>query len=65
MERDGRLYPIEVKLTSRPSRADTRGIVSFRKAASQLDIAPGLVLAPTDRFAKLSETEYALPWDSR
>ena len=64
LERDGRCYPIEVKLSSRPSRKDTRGIASFRENYPQLKIAPGLVIAPVERMEQLSENDYCLPWDS-
>jgi predicted AAA+ superfamily ATPase len=65
LERDGQLYPIEIKLTSRPSRDDTRGITALRKSYSKLRIGPGLVIAPTERFIKISDEDFAIPWDSR
>ena len=64
LERDGRFYPIEVKLSSHPSRKDTRGIASFRENYSELKIAPGLVIAPVERTEQLSESDYSMPWDS-
>jgi len=64
LERDGRVYPIEIKLTSKPSRRDTRGLGAFRKSYEHLDIVPGLVICPTDRSLKLNGSEYALPWDA-
>ncbi len=64
LERDGMFYPIEVKLHSRPSRKDTKGIAAFRQAHPQLRIAPGLVIAPTDALLPLSDHDWALPWDT-
>lgn len=64
LERDGILYPIEIKATSRPSRSDTSGLKAFRSTYPSLKIAPGLVIAPTERFQQLSENDYAMPWDS-
>jgi predicted AAA+ superfamily ATPase len=64
LERDGTFYPIEVKLSSRPSRKDTRRIVSFRENYPKLKIAMGLVIAPVERMEQLSENDYCLPWDS-
>lgn len=64
LERDGILYPIEIKATSRPSRGDTSGLRAFRETYPSLQIAPGLVIAPNERFQQLSENDYALPWDS-
>lgn len=65
LERDGRVYPIEIKLTTKPSTSDTRGIAAMRRAYPKLDIAPGLIICPTDSPLRLNETDYALPWDSR
>jgi predicted AAA+ superfamily ATPase len=64
LERDGVLFPIEVKLASQPGRADTTGITSFRKTYPGRNIAPGLVIAPCRRFEKISENDYSLPWDT-
>jgi predicted AAA+ superfamily ATPase len=63
LERDGLLYPIEIKLTSRPGRKDTRGISALRKNYPALNIAPGLVIAPVEQMERLSENDYAIPWD--
>jgi predicted AAA+ superfamily ATPase len=63
LERDGTFYPIEVKFASQPSRRDTRGIEAFRQTYPKLKIAQGLVVAPTEQTARLSETEYCIPWD--
>jgi hypothetical protein len=63
LERDGMFYPVEVKLTSRPSRQDTRGIEAFRTAYPRLSVAPGLVIAAVEQMEQLSDTEYSLPWD--
>ncbi|MEW6594364.1 MAG: ATP-binding protein [Thermodesulfobacteriota bacterium] len=65
LEYNGRLFPMEVKAKSNPGRHDTRGILSFRKNYPRLDIAPGLIIAPTERIIQLSELDYAIPWDTR
>jgi hypothetical protein len=65
LERDGTFYPLEVKLSSRPTRQDTRGIKALRETYPKLKIAPGLVIAPVEGMGRLSETEYCLPWDSQ
>lgn len=64
LERDGVFYPIEVKAASRPSRGDTTGIAAFRKTYPDLNVGPGLVVAPCNGLEQLSETEYAMPWDA-
>ncbi len=65
LERDGTVYPIEVKLNSHPSRRDTRGIEAFRATYPGMRVAPGLVIAPVERIERLSEMAYAMPWDAR
>ena len=65
LEYDGRLYPIEVKASTRPGRRDISGITAFRNRHPSVAVAPGLVLAPLDRCIPLSENDYAVPWDIR
>lgn len=65
LERDGVFYPIEVKLNSHPSRNDARGLAAFRDSYPKLRVAPGLVIAPTERFIRLAHNDYAMPWDTR
>lgn len=63
LERDNTLYPIEIKLTSHPSKKDTRGITAFRSNYPNRSIAPGLVIAPVEKIEKLSEGSFAIPWN--
>lgn len=63
LERDGIIYPLEIKLKSRPSKKDTRGIRALREHYPHLNIAPGLVISPSASFEQLTEHEYAMPWD--
>jgi uncharacterized protein len=65
LERDGRFYPIEIKLSTRVAKGDTRGMAAFRQTYPAHRIAPGLVICPTEGFHRLSDSDYALPWDSR
>ena len=55
---------IKVKLMPDPSRNDTRGIMAFRQTYPKLKMAPGLVIAPMDKFQKISEYDYTIPWDA-
>jgi len=64
LERDGRFFPIEVKAKSRPTRVDTSGLRAFRAAHPQLEIAPGLVVAPAEAMERLNEHDIAMPWDA-
>jgi len=63
LEYDGKLYPIEVKAKSQPTRGDTSGLNAFRKRHPDRAVQAGLVLAPTERPLQLTENDYALPWD--
>ena len=63
LERDGWFHPIEIKVKSRPTRGDARGLVAFRKNHPHLRVAPGLVIAPTDGVHPLTEHDYAIPWN--
>lgn len=65
LERDGRFYPVEVKLTTKPGRKDTLGISAFRKTYPGLKIAPGLVICPAERPYFLTSHDLAFPWNSR
>lgn len=65
IERDGRLFPIEIKANSRPSRRDAGGLRAFREQFADRDIAPGLVIAPTAQCVAITETDWAMPWDVR
>ena len=64
LERDGRLFPIEIKLTSQPSKRDARGLEAFRATYPNQNIAPGLILAPTKQFRKISDNDFTLPWNA-
>jgi predicted AAA+ superfamily ATPase len=64
LEQNGVLFPIKIKLTSNPTKKDVKGITAFRKTYPNLKIAPGLVICPCEKFVKISENDYALPWDS-
>ena len=63
LERDGTLYPLEIKLASRPSRKDTRGIQALRENYPGQKIAPGLVIAPAEGLEQLGKNEYTIPWN--
>ncbi len=65
LERDSKLYPIEVKLASNPVRNDTSGLKTFRNTFPNSNIAPGLIICPCSELRKITEYDYALPWDSK
>lgn len=70
LERDGRFFPLEIKMTAQPSRRDTRGFEAFRKTYPGLNIAPGLLITPgqsaqKQALQKISAEDYALSWQAR
>lgn len=65
LERDGRFHPIEIKLTTRPSRSDARGMTAFRETYPRLNVAPGLVVCAVEAQYLVNGRDMALPWDTR
>lgn len=63
LERDGRLYPVEIKLSSRPKPKDARGLQAFREQHAGKQVAPGLVITPVEAVEQLTDCDYAVPWD--
>lgn len=63
LERDGKLYPIEIKSKSRPNKSDAQGLTLFHKNYPRSDVQYGLVICPCDEFFQLSSAAYAMPWD--
>ncbi|NLF85614.1 MAG: ATP-binding protein [Lentisphaerae bacterium] len=63
LERDGLLYPIEIKLASRPTRNDARGFTALRASNPRQRIAPGLVLAPAEHIERLTDNDFVAPYD--
>ena len=65
LERDGILYPIEIKGASNVGRADASGLNAFRKSYPSLRIAPGLLVAPVREMRRLSDSVVVIAWDSQ
>lgn len=63
-ERDGLLYPIEVKCKSNLTGHDARGIRSFREAFGDR-VQPGLVIHAGAEPYRLSDNASAIPWQGR
>ena len=64
IEHDGILYPIEIKATSHPSKADTSGITAFRKTYPRARIGTGVVVCAAEISYPLTERDVAMPWDA-
>jgi predicted AAA+ superfamily ATPase len=63
LERDGTLYPFEIKLTAAPTRRMAAGIAAFRQAHPHLRLANGALLCAVEQPRWLSESVLALPWN--
>jgi len=61
-ERGGRLYPIEMKSSTRLGSQDLSGMRSFRATYTERDIAPGLVIYAGRDFFRLDDQTLAVPW---
>ena len=64
LERDGILFPIEIKASTKVGRSDARGMMAFREEYHHLKIAPGLIIAPVEKMFPVTEHDYAFPWDA-
>lgn len=62
LERDGMLYPIEIKLTSHPQKTDCKGIVAFQKEYADSRVQPGLLICQCEQAFMLTEEIKAIPF---
>ena len=63
LERDGKLYPIEIKAKSKVTSSDAKNITTFRKLYPQLNIQKGLIIAPSASHYAVTEQDWVVPWD--
>ena len=63
LERDGKFFPVEIKLTSKPTRQDAQGLIAFRKYHPHLNVQKGLIIAPVEELFQITENDFVLPWD--
>jgi len=63
LERDGVFVPIEVKLSSRPSRRDLSGLHAFVETYPKLDIGPRIVVHGGSELFLVDESTAAVPVD--
>ncbi len=62
LELNGKLYPIEIKAKSNPTRKDARGFAAFRECFPKENIHDGLIICAIEQLQKLSENVIAIPW---
>ncbi|MBN2358056.1 MAG: ATP-binding protein [Deltaproteobacteria bacterium] len=63
LERDGVFFPIEIKLTARPTARDASGIRSFVDTYPRLRIGPGIVVHGGNELFLVDERTVAVPVD--
>lgn len=62
LERDGALYPIEIKCKAKPKSGDCTALRSFHKSYPKAKIMPGLVIHAGEESYPLDEDICALSW---
>jgi predicted AAA+ superfamily ATPase len=62
LERDGMLFPIEIKSKSNPQKKDIRGFKAFKDCFPNEKIHKGLVICAVPDIQKLSSDAVAIPW---
>lgn len=62
LERDGVLYPIEIKCKSKPTSADVSSIRAFRQTYPKAKIKPGLVIHAGEETYLIDRETLALSW---
>ena len=63
LERNGILYPFEIKMTANPSRRDASGIEAFRGSYPHLRVGKGVIICATERPYWITEEVAAIPWN--
>jgi len=63
LEVNNQYFPIEIKYKSNPTAKDARGIKAFKASYPNLDIAPGLIIAPCERVYPVTEDCFVVPFD--
>ncbi len=63
-ERDGKLYPIEIKCTSNLTGHDARGIRAFRETYGD-PVPPGLIIYAGSDVYRVADGVTAIPWMAR
>lgn len=62
LERDGKLFPIEVKCKTHPSGHDTRGLRAFRETYGPDRVGPAMLVHAGTECWRLDENTWAVPW---
>lgn len=63
LERDGRLYPIEIKCKTNLAKRDLSGLRAFRETYDKAVVMPGLVVYAGSECYRVAPDTIALPWN--
>jgi uncharacterized protein len=63
LERDGLIFPFELKLTANPSRRHAMGLSAFRAAHQGLRMAPGAIVCAVEAPRWLTDDVAVIPWN--
>jgi len=63
VEKDGVLFPLEIKLTASPTRAHASGLEAFRKAHRHRPVAPGALICASKTVRWLTKEVMIIPWN--
>lgn len=64
LERDGKLYPVEVKCKTNLTRNDARGLAAFRATYPAGRVMTGLLIHAGTQCYRLDDATIALPWNA-
>ncbi len=65
LERDGILFPLEIKSKTNPNKLDAKGIAALRESYPRGNIGPGLILSLTETSYKVTPDVTVVPWNCR
>ncbi|MCK6530920.1 ATP-binding protein [Myxococcota bacterium] len=63
LERDGELWPVEVKCSASPGRRHEAGLRAFRESYPHRKVRRGLLIAAVPEVRALSRETTVVPWD--
>lgn len=62
LEYNGKVYPLEIKITTHPTKKDSKGITSFKETFPSENIGTAIVACNTPTPYKLADDVWAVPW---
>ncbi len=63
IEKNGKLYPLEMKCKTNLTKIDLTGLKAFRETYDKKDIMPGLIIYAGSEPYQLDENTLAIPWN--